>query len=347
MTEEHDKSHRLLFSHPAMIIELIRRFVGGEWIDRLDFSTLVKASERDVSPQLLRREKDLLWKLKIRPHEPGGSAGWFYVYLHLEFQSEPQRFMALRMLTYKVLLYEDLIRRGALTENGLLPPVLSLVLYNGKRAWNEARSLEELVEPLPGFEGSAQPEGFSLLDYRLIEERAYSLSELEQNPGPASTLFRLEQSRDLDELKAGVQQLLHAIPGAGDRSLREAFATWLSTVLIPTMEPGAAIPEIRDLTEVDSMLQQTVAEWRDGWLAEGMQKGMQKGRQEGRQEGREEGRQEGVRKGEALVLLRQAEKKFGPMSAELQVRIESASSRQLLLWTDRILTAESLDQLFA
>lgn len=29
MSEEHDKSHRLLFSHPAMIIDLIRRFVGG------------------------------------------------------------------------------------------------------------------------------------------------------------------------------------------------------------------------------------------------------------------------------------------------------------------------------
>ena len=242
--------------------------------------------------------------------------------------------MALRMVTYKVLFYEDLVRRGALTERGTLPPLLSSVLYNKSRPWKAARSLEQLVEPLPGYEGLAQPEAFSLLDYRLIEERAYSLSELDRDPDPVSTLFRLEKSRNLEELRQGVQQLAKTIPGAEDDRLREAFATWLTTVLIPSMEPGGEISEIRDLTEVDSMLQQSVIEWRDGWFEDGWKKGLQEGRQEGRQEG------------EAVLFLRLVEKKFGVVSEDFRAKIESARSEQLLEWTDRILTARRLDQVF-
>ena len=343
MAEQYDRAYRLLFSHPKLVANLIRRFVGGDWIERLDFSSLEKVSERDLGPWLARREKDLLWRLRIRSDRPGSKGGdWFYVFIHLEFQSEPDLFMALRMVTYKALFYEDLVRQGALTERGLLPPVLSLVLYNGSKPWRAARSLEQLVEPLPGYEGMAQPEGFSLLDYRLIEERAYSVSELDRDPDPVSTLFRLEKSRDLEELRAGVQQLLRIIPGVEDERLREAFATWLTTVLIPVKEPGTEIPEIRDLTEVDSMLQQSVLEWRDGWFEDGWKKG----RQEGWQKGRQTGRQEGQREGEALLLLRLVEKKFGLLSAERRSRIESASARQLVEWSERLLTAENPGQIF-
>lgn len=37
MAEEQDKSHRLLFQFPRMIQDLIRLYLGGEWVERLDF----------------------------------------------------------------------------------------------------------------------------------------------------------------------------------------------------------------------------------------------------------------------------------------------------------------------
>ena len=40
------------------------------------------------------------------------------------------------------------------------------------------------------------------------------------------------------------------------------------------------------------------------------------------------------------------EKKFGPLSAEMRSRIESANARQLVEWSERILTAESTGQIF-
>jgi len=71
---------------------------------------------------------------------------WCYVYLLLEFQSQPDPWMALRLLVYVGLLYQELVKGDALTGDGHLPPVLPLVLYNGSRPWAGAEEISELVK---------------------------------------------------------------------------------------------------------------------------------------------------------------------------------------------------------
>ena len=65
-------------------------------------------------------------------------------------------------------------------------------------------------------------------------------------------------------------------------------------------------------------------------------------REEGRQEGREEGRQEG----EARVVLRLLRLKFGTLDPEIETRVYSADADRLLGWSERILTAGSLQDVF-
>jgi len=60
----------------------------------------------------------------------------------------------------------------------------------------------------------------------------------------------------------------------------------------------------------------------------------------GRQEGREEGRQQG----EARVLLRLITLKFGSPSETVREQIATADSETLLRWSERILTAQTLDE---
>ena len=68
------------------------------------------------------------------------------------------------------------------------------------------------------------------------------------------------------------------------------------------------------------------------------------GREEGHKEGHKEGYQEGRQEGEALVLLRQLELKFGPPSEAVRAQINAADAETLLRWSERILTAQTLDQ---
>ena len=59
---------------------------------------------------------------------------------------------------------------------------------------------------------------------------------------------------------------------------------------------------------------------------------------------REEGMQQGMQQGEARVLLRQLERKFGALPAPVRQRVEQADAQTLLEWSERILTAGSVEE---
>jgi hypothetical protein len=61
---------------------------------------------------------------------------------------------------------------------------------------------------------------------------------------------------------------------------------------------------------------------------------------------REEGRQEGRQEGEALVVLRLLRLKFGPLAPEVEEQVRSADAARLLSWSERVLTAERLQDVF-
>ena len=77
----------------------------------------------------------------------------------------------------------------------------------------------------------------------------------------------------------------------------------------------------------------------------GIMKGLRRGLQRGRQQGVRQGVQQGVQQGEAALLLWQIEKKFGADVAQhSRGRVETADSDDLRIWSERILTADSIAQ---
>ena len=71
-----------------------------------------------------------------------------------------------------------------------------------------------------------------------------------------------------------------------------------------------------------------------------------KGRAKGRAEGRAEGRAKGRLDGERRVLLRQLRKRFGTIPMDVEKRVASATEAELEAWTDRVLGAATLDEVF-
>jgi predicted transposase YdaD len=63
-------------------------------------------------------------------------------------------------------------------------------------------------------------------------------------------------------------------------------------------------------------------------------------------EGRMEGKVEGRMEGEAAVLLRLLERKFRPLPDSARQRVASADAETLLLWAERVLDANSLDEVW-
>jgi len=59
------------------------------------------------------------------------------------------------------------------------------------------------------------------------------------------------------------------------------------------------------------------------------------------------GVQQGVQQGEAAVLLRQIERKFGQAAlAASRERVQQADAETLLAWSERILTAKTIEDVF-
>lgn len=66
-----------------------------------------------------------------------------------------------------------------------------------------------------------------------------------------------------------------------------------------------------------------------------------------REEGRQEGRQEGRREGEAEMLLRLLRIRFGTLPVDTEAHVQAADPKTLLRWSERVLTAATLDEVFA
>ncbi|MES1245402.1 MAG: Rpn family recombination-promoting nuclease/putative transposase [Acidobacteriota bacterium] len=305
---DHDKGYKLLFSHAAVVADVLRGFVKEDWVREVDFGSLERVDGTFVSRDLRSRDSDMIWRVRW-------AGGHLYIYLMLEFQSSVEPFMAVRSMTYLGLLYEDLIRRRELAPSGKLPPVFVLVLYNGIRPWNAALEVADLVEPVPGGIEAYRPR----FRYALLDETRIPEMELESERNVAAALFRLEKSRDLDDLRRAVGRL------AGlqvDEELRKSVYVWMTQVLMPARFPGLQVPEAHSLEEIQTMLAERVMEWTREW--------------------KEEGRQEGVQE----FLLSQMEARFGPVPARIRQSVgEIQDPEELKRLGKRLFSASSLEDL--
>ncbi len=326
---EHDAGYKDLFSHPEMVADLLLGFVHEPWVHELDFTTLEKVSGSYVSDDLRTREDDLVWRVRLRD-------GWLYVYLLLEFQSSVDQFMAVRMLTYLGLLYQDLIRRRELAPGGRLPPVVPIVLYNGLLRWQAAVDVADLVAAGPGGLAAYRPQ----LRYLLLDQGALPDAALPATRNLVAALFRLEHSRQPEDVRQVVETLVEWLAAPAQASLRRAFTVWLKRVLLPARLPGVAVPEVSDLQEVKTMLAERVIEWTRDWKQQGLEEGLQQGLRQGLQQGKIVSARESV-----LATL---ELRFGPPPAavvETVNRIEDLEQLRALL--RRAVLASSLAEFTA
>ena len=331
--QKHDRAYRRFFSHPEMVEDLVRGFIREDWVKHLDFEHMEQASEVLVGEKYDRRDSDTIWRIRWR--EPHSDKPPLHVVFIFEFLSRPDPWAAVRLLSYVALFYQRLIDNGAVQEGDELPPIVPIVLYNGKATWEAAEELSELIAELPGLERFRPT-----FRYVALDEKRFPRSELETMPNRAAALFQLEQSRGPEDILQGMKRLQGILADPDDRLYSE-YLKWLAEIFDSSAAPAAVVGRIQTLEDFP-MLVENILEWK----ANAQMEGREEGRKEGRQEGRQEGEQIGIRKGELTLLRRQLEYKFGALPEVTVDRLERADVDQLLEWGKRILTASSLDELF-
>ncbi|MCB2263132.1 MAG: Rpn family recombination-promoting nuclease/putative transposase, partial [Candidatus Thiosymbion ectosymbiont of Robbea hypermnestra] len=139
----------------------------------------------------------------------------------------------------------DLIRTRRLSNTGRLPPVLPIVLYNGVDSWNAARTLDDLLEPVPSVLHEYRPrQSYFLID----EQRIAAQGNLPQR-NLSAALFRLEASRTPAEVLQILPALVEWLADSEQTDLRRAFTVWFNRVFLPKRLPGVAFESLADLHE--------------------------------------------------------------------------------------------------
>ena len=265
-----DPAYKRLFSRPRMVRDLLSGFAARDWSAELDLGSLTPLSASYVTHDLRQRHGDLVWRLRFKDER------WLYVVLLLEFQSTVDRSMAVRMLTYTALLYQKLIAEGVLRERSVLPPVLPVVIYNGRRPWTVPVDVAELI---------ASGRGGSLARYQpsqryfLLDEGRVGGADLPSG-NLVSALIALETNRDRARAPALLGVLIELLRKQDDEDLTAAFTEWVAHLLLPRRFGGSVTGPLPRLEEVRAMLAETVQEWTAEWVEQGREQGREQGQRE-------------------------------------------------------------------
>jgi hypothetical protein len=269
-TQLHDRGYRRLFEDPYFLGQLLTTFVKEPWVDGLDLATLERLDATFIDPRLVRSEADMIF----RTHLGGREA---YLVILLEFQSRPDRFMAVRALQYQCSIWLSLLARNP--DLRVLPAVLPLVLYTGDSAWDAPLQLAELIESAPaGFEAY-----LPRFTYRLVDQGSYEPSTLLGLRNLVSALFLLEHTHR-QELEPHFATIRGWLRTACDESPESAsrFSQWVKVRFAVRNRRADEISadDIRIPEDPMTILDQTIKQLHDEY---------RQAHQDGHKEGHKEG----------------------------------------------------------
>ncbi len=138
---QQDLAHKEFYSEPENIKDLIQGFVALKCVEQFDFSTLERENTSFVAKENTERHDDIIWKLRWQDK-------WVYIYILIEFQSDVDETMPVRIMSYVSLLYLYLLGNKNLEywKEKKLPVVLPIVLYNGKDTWNVPKNIQDMFK---------------------------------------------------------------------------------------------------------------------------------------------------------------------------------------------------------
>ena len=318
----HDALFTAVFGKPEHAAGALRSVLPAAVAETLDWSTLAPCSGNFVDDLLRKRYGDVLFSIAWRG---GGDA---LLYLLFEHQSTSDRWMAFRLLRYLVRIWERWLDENPEAE--ALPVVIPVVLYHDTKTWTAPVTFEELFEIPDAVRSALGPHlvRFSYLidDLSLVPDdhlRGRAMTALARL---VTVCFKHARTHtDIFKLLADWADVVRDVLRAPNGT--EALAIVVRYIYL--------VNEYVDRETLQVFLADMVPDAKDAIMTAGERL-------------IEQGVQQGVQQGKCELLLHQLRRRFGDqITAETELRVVKASAEQLLLWSDRILTAATLRELFA
>lgn len=309
--QPHDKLFVQGFSDPTNAAALLKTQFPVELAARIDWSALVLQNGSFIDSQYRKTQTDLLFTTTFA----GRSCR---LYLLFEHQSSPDPLMALRLLRYKIRIWEAFLKEHP---GEPLPVVLATVLAQNGSKWEVSQKFSDLLD---------LPEDLVAVLRPFIPDFSFGLMQLAETPfeslpgTPAGILIlRVMKAERLNQLLNDAvwdESLIGQVP-------TPLFELLLRYILSADIDKEAFETKIQEIqnpaTRANAMSLAQVYR--------------QEGHQEGRREGRQAGRQEGRQEGEVIFAVRQLQRKFPTIAAQATPLVSQLDEEQLLAFGEAIL----------
>lgn len=323
VSHAHDGLFRLVFGKPVHAASELRAVLPPELASRLDLDRLRALDGSFVDSELRWRHSDVLLSTRLDGHDA-------LVYVLIEHQSRPDPLMPWRMLNYLVRIWDRFLTEHP--KAGKLPLVIPIVVHQGRRPWSAPVELRDLVDVDPVTAAAA---GEFLPRFRFLLDDLARIDEVELRARPLTPAVQLtllvmraaprhkDVAADLERCLDTLRETVHSPDGT---EILQALLTYIGAV---TETPPQRLRQV--MARVGPEAEEIYVTTADMLRAEG--------KVEGRAEGKVEGR--------ADTLAQLLTLKFGTLPDSARTKLRTASTQQLATWTERVLSATTLDEMFA
>lgn len=303
----HDALFRQVFSDPANAASQLRSVLPTELVERLDLDRLERCPGSFVDEELRWRHADLLYSAPLDGQDA-------FVYVLVEHQSSTDPLMAFRMLRYMVRIWDRYLKYRPRAVK--LPAVIPMVVHHNEHPWHGPVELYDLFdvddetakaagEHLPRFR-------FLLEDLTRLDEQTLRIPPLTRPARMAKLLLKTVAGnpRLIDDLVRWADEIEEVGNGQNGMEYLVVFVAYIEAA-------GEVPPE-----ELHDLFIKLGPKMKEAYMTTAEQLQV---------------------RGQIKMLVRLLELKFGPLSPAVLDVVQTASAEQIDTWADRILSADTLD----
>ena len=307
--QPHDGLFKGILGKPEHAASELRSILPAGLASRLDLDQLEQVDGSFVDQALRQQHTDVLFRARL-------DQGDALIYVLLEHQSTPDRWMALRMCGYLTRIWTRHLELHPGVRR--LPPIIPIVVYQGRAPWSPPLDLIDLIGTDDDTVGFAPR-----FSYLLDDLHRLGVEELRSRPLTHAVRLSFVLMREAP----GSEHLTRVLPDwrTDLEAVRRSDLVILWTyALIVSNTPEPELTEF--LAQLGPEAKEVAMTTADVLRAEGEARGRAAGR--------------------ADTLLEQLDIKFSDVPADIEQKVRTAPTSQLEIWTRRILTANTIDAIF-
>jgi predicted transposase YdaD len=329
LSQPHDGFFKSIFNDPVHAAAELRAILPARVSRHIDWNGLQTVHASFVDAALSQRHGDLMFSARlVEGHE-------VYLWLLFEHQSTMDRWMPLRVLEMVVEFLKGW--RKEHPEARRLPAILPIVLYQGATPWSAPCTLAELYDlsdqalrDLSDFLLSLR---FLLDDLRVTPDDELIVRPVDDLVRVALVVMKHVTSEHLLALLMRLADEIARLMATEQGRIGLSGIVWYIHCVHPTLDRFAILQALSPI--VGPELVTTMETYEQALERLYIEKVTRKAKNEG------------VQEGEQKILLRQLARRFGALPEAVTARVMRASGEELERWSDRILDAASLDDVFA